>query len=82
MLSASYDALSNGLSHWESQWSQWPLRSSDACDFFNRHRDKRVVTISAQGTNEDTHEKLSRLSSSSLEASFASPWIRPELVHP
>lgn len=53
-------------------------KQPDACEFFNRHRDKCVVTISAQGTNEVTHEMLSRLFSSSLEASFKAPWTRPD----
>lgn len=31
-------------------------KQPEACEFFNRYRDKHVVTISAQGTNEVTHE--------------------------
>lgn len=33
-------------------------KQPDACEFFNRYRDKHVVTISAQGTNEITYKKL------------------------
>lgn len=53
-------------------------KQPDACEFLNRHRDKCMVTISAQGTNEVTHEMLSRLSSSGLEAFFKAPWTRPD----